>query len=109
MTYAPTTTTREAKTLHELAANGATLVGAADAMGWDFQRIQYWERRLGLHFKRGGRPLAIHTQDATKLRKLADAGLSLDMAAERMEWDRDKIRYWEKRLGLQFTRMRQRK
>src|SRR5690242_12306881 len=95
----------EVKKLQQLAHDGVLLYDVADAMGWEFQRVQYWEKRLALRFKRGRRP-AIDIQDATKLQKLAASGLSLYAAAERMGWDWRKVWRWEKRLGLQFKRFR---
>lgn len=109
MTYAPTTTTKEAKLLRTLAADGATLVDAANAMDWDFQRVQYWEQRLDIRFKRGRRPAAVPPADEAKLRKFANAGLTINDTADRMGWNPRKVWYWESRLGLQFVREKQRK
>lgn len=101
----PNTTTQEIKKLQKLVSEGATLLSVADAMGWPFQRVQYWEKRLGIRFQRGGRPV-LSIKDKAKLRRCAERGMSLDTAALNMNWDRDKVRYWEKRLYIHFVRMR---
>lgn len=46
------TTQDEKDKLCILADRGTTLAQAADAMVWDYQRVMYWEKRLGIQFKR---------------------------------------------------------
>lgn len=46
------TTNKQLTELRALESSGATLNEAADAMCWSAQRVQYWEKKLGLRFER---------------------------------------------------------
>ena len=102
---APNATNQQVKKLRKLADEGLTLYEAAEAMLWPFQRIQYWEKRLNVRFARGRRRV-LTEREIGKLRECAQKGLSLDGTAARMRWGRNKVWYWEKRLDIEFTRVR---
>ena len=104
------TTNHDIKKLRDMAAEGALLLGAADAMLWDFRRVQYWEKRLGIKFQRANSTrAALPERTAEQLKSYADIGMTLDETALRMGWGRDKVWYWEQKLGLQFRRLRRMK
>lgn len=104
------TTNHDIKKLRDMAAEGALLLSAADAMLWDFRRVQYWEKRLGIKFQRANSTrAALPERMAEQLRSCADIGMTLDETALRMGWGRDKVWYWEQKLGLQFRRLRRMK
>jgi hypothetical protein len=51
--YAPRATAAEINKLRAMAERGMSLVAASIALEWDnYQRVQYWSKRLGLSFSR---------------------------------------------------------
>lgn len=95
----PNATNHQIKALQKLASDGAKLMEAAEAMGWDFRRVQYWEKRLAIRFQRGRRKV-ISAHEEARFRNLVDQGRSVYAIATDMRWHHQKVIYWEKSLGL---------
>ena len=109
MKAAPTTN-QQVKAIQAMAANGTTLLRAADALLWDFRRLQYWEKRLGIRFQRANSTrAALPEKDVSRLKNCAASHMTLNETAEHMGWGRDKVWYWEQKLGLKFHRVRRMK
>lgn len=89
-----------------MAAAGVALMDAARAMDWKYQRVQQWELRSGLKFKRGVKKQIISEKQERALRSLAAKGCSLSEAARELRWSSNRVWGWEKRLGLQFRRVK---
>jgi len=101
------TTNQQVKAIQAMAANGTTLLRAADALLWDFRRLQYWEKRLGIRFQRSNSTrAALPDKDVSRLKNCAASHMTLNETADYMGWGRDKVWYWEQKLGLQFRRVR---
>ncbi len=104
------TTNHHIKKLQAMAAEGALLLGAANAMSWDIRRIQYWEKRLDIKFQRTrSTRAALPEGTAEKFRACADSGMTLDETKLLMGWGREKTEFWERKLGLRFRRLRRMK
>jgi len=104
---ASNTTNKEADKLRGLAESGTLLYDAADAMCWPFQRVQYWEKRLNIRFKRGVRRTITQREEA-KFRRLAAQGITLSRAALEMHWGTQKVQYYEREFGVVFRRVKPR-
>jgi hypothetical protein len=90
-----------------LAAQGATTREAADALLWDFQRVQQWEQKLGIRLRRV-QPRRDLSQENAQLRELARAGMTLKEAALASGLSYLTVCNRERSLGLNFKRSRNR-
>ena len=106
MTYEAATTTLELRKLRALSESGLSLMAAADEMEWGFNRVQYWEQKLGICFKRGIRRYPISNRQLERLKKCAEAGMPINETAELMGWPYRRVWRYAQRLGLQFRRLK---
>jgi hypothetical protein len=73
---------------------------------WDYQRVQQWEQKLGIRFRR--HPRRDLSQENARLCELARAGMTLKEAALASGLSYLTVCNRERSLGLNFKRSRNR-